>query len=239
MITLVWNDVPTTQLMAAAQRVQSVADKAENKEEAQEWARSAIAAATAVDPVDCNLAPFQSFAEALASLADEQLLKDAADALAKHPQALFALAAVARKQKWDDLANSVMARCLAQTGVMAWPQEFPYQQQWKQEFEEQLVATLLKVWKKRASRTVAKEAVSIATESDDLDAKQVEEGLKALLTPADLWPRPVQRRRSTRGKQAASGRSRNAGSRRPAANGRSQRSSSRSRTPRKTESDAS
>lgn len=237
MITLVWNDVPTTQLVATAQRVQRLADKAENKEEAQQWARAAIQAAAAIEPIDCNLAPFQSFAEALAALADEKLLLDAADALAKHPQALFALAAVARQQKWEDLANSVMARCLAQTSVMAWPEEFPYQQQWKQEYEEQLVGTLLKVWKKRASRSVAKEAVSFATEADDLDAKQVEEGLKALLTPADLWPRPVQRRRPARGKQAATGRSRSGG-RRPASSSRAPRSSTRSRTTRKTESDA-
>ena len=44
---------------------------------------------------------------------------------------------------------------------MAWPSEFPYQQQWKQQYEEQLVATLLKVWKKRATRAVAKEAVAL------------------------------------------------------------------------------
>ena len=237
MITLVWNDIPATQLVMASQEAQRLAEAAAEKEETLHWARAAIGAAAAVDPLDCDLAPFEALAAALTAVGDEELVKDAAETLSKHPQALFTLAAAARKQKWEDLAKSTMVHCLARTGAMAWPSEFPYQQQWQQQYEEQLVATLLKVWKKRATRTVAKEAVALATESEELDAKQVEERLKALLTPADLWPRLVQRRRPARGKQASSGRSRS-GSRRTSTASRSQRSTTRARTPRKSESDA-
>jgi hypothetical protein len=236
MITLVWNDVAATQLEAAAQEVQRLVDGTADKEEVQTWARAGIAAAAAVDPMDCNLPPFESLANALASAGEEQLLKDAADALPKHPQALYALAAAARGKKWDDLANSIMVRCLVQTGIAAWPGELAYQQEWRQQYEEQLVDTLQKVWKKRASRNVAKQAMTLAAEAEDVDAKQAEENLKALLTPADLWTTPNRRGRPARGKQAASGRSR--GGRRPAANSRPQRSSSRSRTPRKSEGDS-
>lgn len=237
MITLVWNDIPATQLVMAAQEAQRLADAAAEKEETLQWARAAIRAAAAVDPAECDLAPFEALAAALTAVDDEELVKDAAEALAKHPQALFTLATAARKKKWEDLAKTTMVRCLAQTGAMAWPSEFPYQQQWKQQFEEQLVATLLKVWKKRATRAVAKEAVAFAGEAEGLDAKQVEENLKALLTPADLWTSPVRRSRQSRGRQASSGRSRS-GSKRPAASSRPQRSTSRSRTTRKSESDA-
>lgn len=237
MITLVWNDVPATQLVMAAQEAQRLADAAAEKEETLHWARAAIKAAAAVDPVECDLAPFEALAAALTAVGDETLVKDAADALAEQPQALFTLAAAARKQKWEDLAKTTMVRCLVQTGAMAWPSEFPYQQQWKQQFEEQLVGTLLKVWKKRATRTIAKEAVALAGEAEGLDGKQVEENLKALLTPADLWTTPTGRGRQTRGRQSSSSRSRS-GSRRPATAGRSQRSTPRSRTTRKTESDA-
>jgi len=237
MITLVWNDVPATQLVMAAQEAQRLADTAAEKEETLHWARAAIRAATAVDPLECDLAPFEALAAALTAVDDEGLVKDAAETLAEQPQALFTLATAARKKKWEDLAKATMVRCLAQTGAMAWPSEFPYQQQWKQQFEEQLVGTLLKVWKKRATRAVAKEAVAFATEAEGLDAKQVEESLKALLTPADLWPRPVQRRRQTRSRQAPSGRSRSGGKRTSTAS-RSQRSTSRARTSRKSESDA-
>ena len=233
MITLVWNDIAATQLITAAQETKRLADGATDKEGAQSWARAAIAAAVALDPAECDLAPFQTFAAALVAVGDEQLVKDAAEALTRHPKALFALAAAARENKWEDLANVTMARCLAQTGASSWPDEFSYQQAWKQEYEEQLVGTLLKVWKKRASRTVAKDAVALAAKSDDLDAKQVEDSLKALLTPADLWPRPIQRRRPARGRQASSGRPRSGG-RRPAAAGRSQQPS-RSQTARKPE----
>lgn len=237
MITLVWNDVPATQLVMAAQEAQRLADAAPEKEETVHWARAAIRAATAVDPVECDLAPFEALAAALSAIGDEELVKDAAEALAKQPQALFTLATAARKQKWEDLAKDTMVRCLAQTGAMAWPGEFPYQQQWKQQFEEQLVETLLKVWKKRATRTLAKEAVAFAGEAEGMDVKQVEENLKALLTPADLWTTPVRRGRPTRGRQSSSSRSRSGG-RRPAAASRSQRSTSRSRTTGKSESDA-
>lgn len=237
MITLVWNDIPATQLVMAAQEAQRLAEAAAEKEETLQWARAAIKAAAAVDPLDCDLAPYEALAAALTAVGDEELVKDAAETLAKHPQALFTLAAAARKQKWEDLAKSTMVRCLARTGAMAWPDDFPYRQQWKQQFEEQLVATLLKVWKKRATRSVAKEAVAFAAEAEDLDGKQVEENLKALLTPADLWTTPTRRGRPTRGRQASSGRSRS-GSKRPSASGRSQRSTSRARTPRKSESDA-
>ena len=153
MITLVWNDVPATQLASAARETQRLAEAAD-QEEAQQWARAAIAAAVAVDPAECDLSPFQVLADALLAVGDEEIVKEAAEALAKHPQALFTLAAGARKQKWEELANATMAQCLARTGAMAWPEEFPYQQQWRQQYEEELVATLLKVWKKRASRTV-------------------------------------------------------------------------------------
>ncbi len=237
MITLVWNDIPVTQLVMASQEAQRLADAAPEKEETLNWARAAIGAATAVDPVECDLVPFQTFAAALTALGDEQLVKDAAEVLAKHPQALFALAAAAREKGWGELADAVMARCLAQTGAMTWPDDFPYQREWKQQYEEQLVGTLLKVWKKRATRTVAKQAVSLAGESEQLDAKQVEEKLEALLTPADLWPRPVQRGRQARGRQASSGRPRSGGRRQTSA-GRSQRPPSRSRTPRNSEGEA-
>ncbi|MCY4436818.1 MAG: hypothetical protein OXE05_05730 [Chloroflexi bacterium] len=237
MITLVWNDIPATQLMMASQKAQSLADAAPEKEETLSWARAAIGAATAVDPVECDLAPFQTFAAALTALDDEQIVKDAAEALAKHPQALFTLAAAAREKGWNELADAVIVRCLAQTVAMAWPDDYSYQREWKQQYEEQLVGTLLKVWKKRASRTVAKQAVSLAGESEELDAKQVEEKLKALLTPADLWPRPVQRGRQARGRQSSATRSRSGG-RRPATTARSQRSPSRSRTTRKPEGEA-
>ena len=237
MITLVWNDVPATQLASAARETQRLAEAAD-QEAAQEWARAAIAAAVALDPVDSDLSPFQVFADALLAVGDEELVKEAAEALAKHPQALFTLAAGARKKKWEDLANATMAQCLARTGAMAWPQEFPYQQQWQQQYEEELVGTLLKVWKKRASRAVAKQAVAFAAETEGLDAEQVEERLKALLTPADLWTRPVQRGRQTRSRSGTAGRPRNSG-RRPSASNRSQRTSSRARTPRKTEGESS
>ncbi len=237
MITLVWNDVAATQLTMAAQEAQRLAD-ANSEKEAQSWARAAVTAAAAVDPVESDFAPFQAFADAMLAAGDEQLVKEAADSLTKHPQALFALATAARGKKWEDLASSIMARCLVQTGALAWPDEFPYQQEWRQQFQEQLVGTLLKVWKKRATRNIAKEAVALITASDDLDTKQVEEKLKALLTPADLWTTPVRRGRPARGRQAASGRSRS-GPRRQAATNRPQRSSSRSRAPRKPEGEAS
>lgn len=234
MITLVWNDVPATQLAMASREAQRLAEAAAEKEVTLQWARAAIRAATAVDPLECDLAPFEALAAALTAVGDEELVKEAAEALAKHPQALFALATAARGKKWEDLAKATMVRCLVQTGALVWPAEFPYQQQWKQQFEEQLVATLLKVWKKRATRAVAKEAVALATEAEDLDTKQVEENLKTLLTPADLWTTPTRR---GRGRQTSSSRSRS-GSRRPAPSGRTQRSTSRSRSPRKPESDA-
>lgn len=237
MITLVWNDVPATQLAMASREAQRLAEASAEKEVTLQWARAAIKAATAVDPLECDLAPFEALAAALTAVGDEELAKEAAEALAKHPQALFTLAAAARKQKWEDLAKATMVRCLVQTGALAWPADFPYQQQWKQQFEEQLVATLLKVWKKRATRSVAKEAVALAAETEDLDTKQVEENLKALLTPADLWTTPTRRGRQTRGRQTSSSRSRS-GSRRPATSGRSQRPTSRSRSTRKPESDA-
>ncbi len=239
MISLVWNDIPATQLVTAAKEVQRLAeaggDNGDN-EEAMGWAQAAIAAAAAVDPFECELAPFEAFAAALTALGDEKLVKDAAGALEKSPPALFALAAAARQAKWNETADGIMVRCLAQSVTAAWPGEFAYQQEWRQQYEEKLVSTLLKVWKKLASRAVAKETVSFATESEELDGKQVEESLKALLTPADLWPRPVQRRRSTRSRQPSSSRSR--GGRRTSASGRSQRSSSRTRTTRKPESEA-
>lgn len=238
MITLVWNDVPATQLVSAARETQKLADAAADKEAAQQWARAALAAAAAVDPAECDLSPFQAFADALMAVGDEELVKEAAEALAKHPQALFVLAAGARKKKWEDFANATMAQCLARTGAMSWQADFPYQQQWQQQYEEGLVATLLKVWKKRASRTVAKQAVAFAAEAEGLDAEQVEERLKALLTPADLWTRPVQRGRQSRGRQETAGRPRSSG-RRPSTASRSQRTSSRPRTPRKSEGETS
>ena len=234
MITLVWNDIPATQLAMASREAQRLAETAAEKEVTLQWARAAIRAATAVDPLECDLAPFEALAAALTAVGDEELVKEAAEALAKQPQALYTLAAAARGKKWEDLAKATMVRCLVQTGALTWPAEFPYQQQWKQQFEEQLVETLLKVWKKRATRSVAKEAVALAAEAEDLDTKQVEENLKALLTPADLWTTPTRR---GRGRQPSSGRSRS-GSRRPATSGRSQRSTSRSRSTRKPESDA-
>ena len=238
MITLVWNDVPATQLAMASREAQRLAESSAEKEVTVQWARAAINAATAVDPLECDLAPFEALAAALTAVGDEELVKEAAEALAKHPQALFTLATVARGKKWEDLAKATMARCLVQTGALTWPAEFPYQQQWKQQFEEQLVATLLKVWKKRATRAVAKEAVALATDAEDLDTKQVEENLKALLTPADLWTTPTRRGRPARGRQTSSSRSRSSGSRRPATSGRTQRSTSRSRSTRKPDSDA-
>ncbi len=236
---LVWNDVPATQVVVAAQEAQRLAEaEAEaDKDAAQGWARAAIAAAAALEPGECDLGPYQALAAALAALDDEQLAQDAAEALAKQPPALFALAAAARGKKWEELANTVMARCLAQTGVMAQPVDFHYQAEWRQQYETQLVETLGKVWKKRATRNLSKQAVALATESEELDAQQVEENLKALLTPADLWPRPVQRGRQSRGRQAASGRSR--GGRRSAGSNRGQRSSSRAQTTRKAEGEKS
>lgn len=237
MITLVWNDIPATQFVTASREAQRLAEAGGEAEKAQGWARAAIVAAAAVDPFECELGPFESFAAALAAVGDEQLVQDAAAAMGKNPLALFALAAAARAAKWNEVADSIMVGCLAQTVAAPWPGEFAYQQEWRQQYEEQLVSTLLKVWKKRATRAVAKQTVTFATESDDLDGKQVEESLKALLTPSDLWPRPVQRRRSTRGRQTSTSRSRGSG-RRTAASGRSQRSSSRSRTSRSSESEA-
>ena len=235
---LVWNDVAATQLVVAAQEAQRLAEVEAEKEAAQSWARAALAAAVALEPGECDLAPYQALAAALAAVDDEQLAQEAADALAKQPPALFALAAAARGKKWEELANTIMARCLAQTGVMAGPAEFGYQTEWRQQYETQLVETLGKVWKKRATRNLSKQAVALATESEELDAQQVEENLKALLSPADLWPRPVQRRKQTRSRQSSSGRSRGGG-RRSSGSSRGQRSSSRAQSTRKAEGESS
>ena len=84
MITLVWNDVAATQLTMAAQEAQRLAG-ANSEKEAQSWARAAVTAAAAVDPVESDFAPFQAFADAMLAAGDEQLVKDAADSLAKTP----------------------------------------------------------------------------------------------------------------------------------------------------------
>ncbi len=203
MIALVWNDLPATQVQAAAAEVVRHAENPEGEATAKAWLRATLTAATNLDPAESGPASFAALAAALRAVRDDALLTEAGELLQENAPALALVALVAQERGLTDLADRLMVRSLLKTALLAWPTALAYQRAWKAHFHEQLVSMLSATWKKLKSRALAKQAVEAAQGAAGLESETVAKELEALLAPADLWPQSTRGQRSQRGRRRA------------------------------------